>query len=210
MGRTPGCAGCAGCEAVLIIWGRCPPSFEVVLGHDRGHHRGFEDGQVISSRLRDRLEQYQRIVSNRVAPESFHYVPVPFAAVHWPDGVEVGNDVSENDADDGFQLVGFAAVEASISAVYSGHTQRKPDEKVATEGIRHFLRRFDKEMVAKVELRMHIASLKKNSNPHGLVMFVNRPLVLRLLLCLAASFPLDRSIAASGPQDVNQHRAHGA
>ena len=150
MGRTPGCKGC---EALLITEGPARPHNQACWDRIAGILESTEDGKAALDRAKGRMEQYQRIVSNCVAPESFQDIPVPPAAVHWPDGDEV--ETNNSDDEGAAQAAGPAALEASISQVYARYIEQKPDGKITQEGIRQVFERLDKEMTAKAEQRKH-------------------------------------------------------
>ena len=146
MGGTPGCDAC---EALLITGGPQRPHSKECWDRVMKILESTDSGRAKIARAQSRMEQYQSIMANSVAPETSVSIAPP-AAAHWPNGGEVVQDDSEGDAEEATEP---AKTEASIDAVYARYIQCKLDGKVTKEGIRQVFERLDKDITKRAEKR---------------------------------------------------------
>ena len=105
-----------------------------------------DEGQDALLRAQSRMEQYQRIVTESVTPETVAELPAPLPLV-WPEDQE-----TQNDADSGDELP-LGNVEASVDAIYERYIQTKPDGKLTKDGIRQVFESLDLEYTARAPRR---------------------------------------------------------
>ena len=156
MGKTPACPGC---EALLITGDAPRPHSKECWDRITGILNASEDGQATLARSQARMEQYQQIVANSVAPETLVEAAPP-PTPKWPEPNEV--EGAESDPED--EPPQLESLSASIDAVYARYIDVKPDGKLTKEGIRQIFERLDAEHTKKANSTNAKACTGKSAN----------------------------------------------
>ena len=94
------------------------------------------------------MEQYQRIMSESVTPETVAALPPPPTPV-WPEDEEVQNDAGTDDE----APPSLGNIMASVEAIYHKYISVKPGGKLTKEGIRQVFEALDMEYAERAKRR---------------------------------------------------------